>query len=142
MTTTSLKDLINSDPENAARTDAEVLAWLNSGSGEFGSRMVNAREILATLGASGGAVLLEKLEQAALVNPAVKWALKFMTEQGIDVGNTQTRATLDALVNAAVLTDGESNAVKAIAPELSRWEAAGLSRPQIGHVRRWRDGVI
>ena len=78
--------------------------------------MINARTLMAQLGASVGATVLDKLDAARARNPAVKWAFSFITSaEGIDVGHAQTRGMLDALAAAGVLTAAERDAVKALA---------------------------
>lgn len=79
------------------------------------SRMVNARHVLAELGAAGAAAL-DKLEAAAASNSVVKWAMKFLTtDEGLDVGHPMSQSMLDQLAQAGVLTRTEADALKALA---------------------------
>lgn len=130
----TLKELIDSEPANASRTAQEVFDWLNEDSDAYHETMINARSLMANLGATEGATILEKLEAASAGNAAVKWALSFMTDGGLDVGNTETRNMLDTLATASVLTTDEASSVKGLATTKTRWEKEGLSKPKLGHV--------
>lgn len=97
-------------------------------------KFVNARGILANLGLAG-ATILDKLEAATGTNSAVKWAMKFMTLDGIDVGNTVTRQVLDSLVGT-VLTQQEVDMLKDLALQpASRAEVLGLGTVEESQVR-------
>jgi len=88
-------------------------------------RFVTARKVLADLGVQG-AEILDKLETAAASNSAVKWAMRFMTTDGIDVGHQTTRALLDQLVGT-VLTQAECDLLKNMAVQpASRAEVLGF----------------
>lgn len=122
----TLKELIQSDPENLTRTDEQVLEWLKGGSGQYRSTYVDARSIMAQMGARKGATFLSKLEAIAPQEPAVRWALKFLEGLGIDIANPETRGMVLELREASVITADEASAVLAMASELSRLEAAGI----------------
>lgn len=80
--------------------------------------MVTARGVISGkgLGASAGAVFLDKLETLIPVASEVKWAMRFMQgEQGIDVGDLETQTTLNDLVGAAGITQAEIDGIKAMA---------------------------
>lgn len=77
------------------------------------TKFVNARGILAQFGVQG-AEILDKLETAAASNSAVKWAMRFITTDGIDVGHPTCRSLLDQLVGT-VLTQQESDMLKNMA---------------------------
>lgn len=97
-------------------------------------KFVNARGVLASLGLAG-ATILDKLEAATGTNSAVKWAMKFMTLDGIDVGNTVTRQVLDSLVGT-VLTQQEVDMLKDLALQpASRAEVLGLGTVEESQVR-------
>ena len=89
-------------------------------------RFVTARAVLAAHGTAGAAVL-DKLEAASSGNAAVKWAMKFVSQDsGIDVGHSNTRTLLDAMV-PAVLTQAEADMLKDMAIQpASRAEVLGL----------------
>jgi hypothetical protein len=90
------------------------------------SRFVTARGILAEMG-TVGAQILDKLEAAAASNSVVKWAMKFMLTDGIDVGHATTRAMLDSLVGP-VLTQTECDLLKNLAVQpASRAEVLGFA---------------
>lgn len=136
----SLKTEIETGPlsaECAGGTDEAIAAILNRRdiSAPCG-RFVSARTILAEV--PGGAVILDKLESVVTSIPDVKWAMKFLqTETGIDVGHATTRAQIDALVTAGVLTESEGTALKDMALKTcSRAEIAGFGSVTPGDVSR------
>lgn len=92
------------------------------------SRFVTARGVLAEV--TGGAAILDKLEQLGSVVPEVKWAMRFLVgEQGIDVGHARTRGLLDALAQQGALTQDEADALKNLANQpASRADELGLDR--------------
>lgn len=99
-------------------------------------RIVNARHVLAELGMDG-AVALDKLESASITNPVVRWAVKFLTGEGLDVGHPMSQSMLDQLAQAAVLTRTEADALKALAlADQTRAEA--LLAPWRGRLS-WQD---
>lgn len=80
-----------------------------------GMTMVSARTVLAELG-QAGAIALDKLEAAGAQIPVVKWAMKFLTtDEGLDVGHPMSQSMLDQLAAAGVLTQTETDALKALA---------------------------
>lgn len=90
------------------------------------SRFVTARTVLAEV--PGGAEVLDKLEAAGATNSAVKWAMRFMLSDGIDVGFPVTQQLLDGLVAGGVLTQSESDSLKNLALQpASRAEVLGLA---------------
>ncbi len=132
----TLEELIDSEPLNTTRSHQEVLDWLNEGSGQYRAELVNARQLMARFGAQIAADFLDKL--AAVADNRVQWIMKFIVTDGIDVGDSQTRAMMDALVTANKITDVERDAIKGLATEMSRWEAVGLSGPKLGHIQEAR----
>lgn len=111
---------IAADPALAALPATSDGAWaiaeaLNEVVGQApASRMVNARHVLAELGAAGAAAL-DKLEAAAASNSVVKWAVRFLDSQGLDIGHPMSQSMLDQLAQANVLTRTEADALKALA---------------------------
>jgi hypothetical protein len=98
------------------------------------TKFVTARGLLAEHGIAG-AQILDKLEAAAASNSAVKWAMKFITADGIDVGHSTTRSLLDQLVGT-VLTQTECDLLKFMAVQpASRAEVLGLGYVQEHNVR-------
>lgn len=92
---------------------------------KYKSRFITARTVLAEV--AGGAEILDKLEAAAQVNSAVKWAMKFITSDGIDIGFPVTHQLLDALANT-VLTQQEVTSLKNLSLQpASRAEMLGLT---------------
>lgn len=88
-------------------------------------RFVTARGVLAAHGVEG-AQILDKLEAVATNNSVVKWAMRFITTDGIDIGHPTTRTLLDQLVGT-VLTQTECDLLKNMAVQpASRAEVLGL----------------
>lgn len=89
------------------------------------TKFINARGILAQFGIQG-AEILDKLETASNSNSAVKWAMRFITSDGIDVGHPTCRTLLDQLVGT-VLTQQECDLLKNMAVQpASRADVLGL----------------
>lgn len=103
----------------ASRDDKAILAVVNAGRTALKDRRVNAATILSELPIAGpvqGGVVLDKLEAAGAQVPACKWASRLLlTEIGINVGDPNTQAMLDALAAGSVLTQAEAAALKALA---------------------------
>jgi hypothetical protein len=92
---------------------------------KYKSRFVTARTVLAEV--PGGAEILDKLEAAAQSNSAVKWAMKFITSDGIDIGFSVTHQLLDSL-SGTVLTQQEVTNLKNLSLQsASRAEVLGLT---------------
>jgi hypothetical protein len=91
------------------------------------TKFVTARTVLAEHG-EAGATVLDKLDAAKTSDPAVKWAMAFVTsDPGIDVGHPTTRSMLDSLAAANVLTSTEASLLKDMAIQpASRAEVLGL----------------
>jgi hypothetical protein len=90
-------------------------------------KFVSARTVLAEHGVAG-AQILDKLESASSSNSAVKWAMRFVTQDaGIDIGHPTTRSLLDSMIPAGVLTQAEVNLLKDMAIQpASRAEILGI----------------
>lgn len=98
--------------------------------------VVTARTVLAEMGMAG-AIALDKLEAAGSSNPVVRWAVKFLTGEGLDVGHPMSQSMLDQLAQAGVLTRTEADALKALAlADQTRAEA--LLAPWRGRLS-WQD---
>ena len=75
---------------------------------------VTARAVLAAYGATGAAIL-DKLEAVSASVSAVKWAMKFMLSDGIDVNHPNTRGLLAQLVVAGAITQADADALTLMA---------------------------
>jgi len=90
---------------------------------------VGALGIMREIGPSLGAGILDKLEAAATVDSRLKWFMKELTTNGIDLGNPVTRATIDELVTGGVLLASEGAALKQVAESIvSRAEELLLTK--------------
>lgn len=88
-------------------------------------KFVTARGVLAEI--PEGAQLLDKLEHVSTSIPEVKWAMKFLITDGIDIGHSKTRMLLDQLSTAGIITQQESSYLKDLALQPgSRAEELGL----------------
>lgn len=98
------------------------------------SRFVTARTVLAEV--ANGAEILDKLEAAAQANSSVKWAMRFITTDGIDVGYPVTQQLLDQLATAGVLTQAEATSLKDLSLQpASRAEVLDLPVVTEQHIR-------
>lgn len=140
----ALKTEIETGPlatECAGQSDDAVATILNAKRyTATKERYVTARTVLAELGATAGAAILDKLEAAATQSSPVKWMLKFLTQDsGLDVGQTETQGCIDALAIAGVLTTDETLALKnmALLPT-SRAEILGFGPVSYNDVNKAR----
>lgn len=83
-------------------------------------RMITARGILSDYpgGPAAAAAVLDKLDAAAPSIPALKWAWKFISGDGLDIGSQATQGMLDLLATPAagnVLTTDEAINLKSLA---------------------------
>jgi len=145
-----IKSELANDPESlgySGMSDSEAAAALNTANR---SRTVTTfatwRKILADLGPTVTATVKAKIEAAAESNAAVAIALDMLSEYGegggLDLGHANTRAVIDSLVAAEVLTADEGSAVKAMAQEtISRATELNLPAVGAGHVARARSQI-
>ncbi len=92
-----------------AKTDTQII-----------SKRVHERDILTMFSTlNAGEAFLQKLEIGAATNDILKRALRWFlpSEDGIDVGNTKTRAMLDALIGLFSITEAEVDVLKDYAVE-------------------------
>lgn len=76
-------------------------------------RFITARGIMA--GCAGGNAILDALDAAAAGNSAVRRAVKFLEQEaGLDVGDPYTQDMIDQLRDAAILTEAQAGALKAL----------------------------
>lgn len=130
----SLKDEITNDPLGLGYAGllpdcpGTVCDLLNAPArAAVAERFVTARTVLAEC--AGGAQILDKLDALSAVVPEVKWAMRLILAQGIDVGFASTRVLLDTLAANGALTQGEAAALKNLALQpCSRATELGLPR--------------
>lgn len=131
-----LSDEITNDPEGKGYAvflpdqPGHVVELLNAYTeNKVKTRLITARGILSDYpgGPVEAATVLDKLETAAPNISALKWAWKFITGEGIDIGHAATQGMLDTLAGAAVITSTEAANLKALALQpASRAEVLGL----------------
>jgi hypothetical protein len=96
------------------------------------SRMITARGILSDYpgGPVAAATILDKLDSSAPSLPPLKWAWKFISGEGLDIGHAATQGMLDFLTTTEggnILTTTEANNLKSLALQsASRAEVLGL----------------
>ena len=118
------------DPQYAALSSYQLSVLLNDPDGTEGSTIVgdldvNAKQVLSVLGATAGSVFLDALESVSVANSAVKWTLTFLkSESGINVGDIETRNSLDELAAAGTLNVGSVATIKALADSSISWAQA------------------
>jgi hypothetical protein len=126
---TTLREELTNDPLGvgyAEMTNAEVETALNAKTrSRVVSRFITARTILAEC--ADGATILDKLEAAAAQISAVKWAMRFLQQEGgVDVGHPATLSMI-AQLTGPVLTAAEGSALATLAmQECSRAEELGV----------------
>ena len=114
-------------PQYDGLTSTELSALLNDPAGAESTAQItahnaNAKEVLSVLGATNGAAFLDALEAVAPSNSAVKWILSFLkSETGVNVGDAETRNSLDALATAGVLATTDVATIKALAETSISW---------------------
>ena len=122
-------------------THSEAAAALNTANRtRVAETYANAKTILAHLGSTAGSAFLDGLEAAASSNRAVYWVLSFIkSDGGVNVGDPETRAALDALAAGGVLETASVTAVKALAEQtVSRGEELGIGPVYAGEVEAAR----
>ena len=133
----TLRDEIRSDPLQIgymAMPPEAVLASLTAPTrSRVVSRMVTARAILSDCNGVGvsGSAILDKLEAAGQSISAVKWAMKFLGQDGgLDAGSPATRTMIVQLQQGGVLTSAEAASLLALSVKpCSRLEELGLPTP-------------
>lgn len=125
--------------ELVGKSDDDVAAILNDKQfTAIQERYVTARTVLAELGATAGATILDKLQAASASSGPVRWMMTFLAQDsGIDIGNVQTQASIDGLITAGVLTSAEGASLKNMALKTcSRAQIAGFGTILPGDVSR------
>ena len=122
----AIADLLNSPSELAPR-----------------SRLINARAVLAEYpdGTVQAAMVLDKLESAAVNVPALRWIMSFLkSDSGVDIGHKATQSMLDQLAAGGVITTDEAAKLKSLALKMtSRAElvvGAPVTHEQVGLAMR------
>jgi hypothetical protein len=131
-----LSDEIDNDPMNKGYSaflpdqPGHVVELLNAlTETRYKTRIITARGILSDYagGPVAAAVVMDKLDTAAPLVSALKWAWAFIKGEGIDIGHAATRGMLDQLVGGSVITADEAGKLKALALQpASRAEVLGL----------------
>lgn len=128
---TILRDEIANDPLGrgyAAMTDGQREASLNTKDRtKVVDRYVGYGTVLSLFGATDGAAVLDALETLAASSSPVKWAMRLLADDKLNIGDPATRAQIDALT-PAVFTPAQAAALKGLAEQAcSRAEELGVS---------------
>lgn len=120
MTDDELHDAIEGDPEAKALADAgrdaDCAALIGSRlPPEVASVYLNEGGILRVLGPDQGDAALTAFEAAAQSSSTFMRVVRRLRAEGIDFGLASTRATLDGLQGAGVLSPGQVAGLKAAA---------------------------
>lgn len=100
--------------------------------------MIGERGIMSTLGIVDGNIFLDSLDAFAAetltsehplyaYHPGIKRAVKWLYNQGLDIGDPLTRSMLDTLASAGIITSSAASLIKADAektisyPESRGW---------------------
>ena len=135
------------DPQYAALSSYDLSALLNDPDGTEGSTIVgdldvNAKQVLSVLGATAGSVFLDALEAVSTTHSAVKWTLTFLkTETGINVGDAETRNSLDELSDGGALNVDSVAAIKALANSSTSWAQANSVRVDPVRIQKLRGEI-
>ena len=112
----ALKREIVTDPLGrgyASMTDQQIADSLNTADRTtIVPTVVGALGIMRLVGPAIGAGILDKIEAAANSDSRLKWFLRELSAQGVDLGHPVTRATIDELVVTGVLTQTEADSLK------------------------------
>ena len=99
----------------ANRDDVAIAAALSVGRTKLVETRIGYGAVLSVLGADAGAAVLDALEQLAAVSPPIKWAMRLLSNDRLDVGNQETRAQIDKLVAGGAMTQEQATAIKKLA---------------------------
>lgn len=130
----SLRDLILSDPANAARTDAEVLAWLHETVTAPDPTRVTTTTVMARLSPQDAGTVFGTLATLAPSNPLVAEALIQLRGEGLDLSHANARAMIDALFSEPLRAT-----LKALGErQVPRYTLAGYTGIGLGDVTQAR----
>lgn len=139
----TLADLIASDPANAGRADAEVLAWLRADIQILVP--LDSRKLLRWGGAGGRLAKLEDAasnqELPAAVRAVARAAVLVVSREDtqLELADPNHEALVDALVQATVLTADDKAELLAMASQtITRASLAGESDPSLQQVANAR----
>ena len=103
MNYTALLETINSEPLNTGRDDIEVAQWINAMTVDaWQSLYLKDKDVMRILGRAEGAAFLDALEALSASKSEIKWMLRSISSDGIDIGEQETRAALEGLVAAGM----------------------------------------
>lgn len=116
----TLKDRITA-PDLAALPDWQVADILNTPDPSLPAvvtlerTLVGFGDVLRVLGPDAGAAFLDAVEKLSATVPRLKWALRIMAADGVNMADPVSRDQIDGLVAAHLLTTAQGDALKATA---------------------------
>lgn len=127
----TLRDELETDPLSyglSGISNQDIEATLNA---KTRTRVVETRigygTVLSVLGAEEGAAVLDKLEALSTTNSPVKWAMKLLAADNLNIADPQTQLQIDGLASAGVMSLGQALLLKGLALRMcSRAEELGL----------------
>lgn len=138
-----LKSLIDSEPSNAEKSNEEIQAWLNEGSGIFDELLINERGLYAALGPTMAEGILQVLEAVSESNAVVKRALKWLepSQGGLDLGSVHVRSMVEQLQQGGLLTTEQASALLSMPRERTRTETVDFSSSSLQQIEIARGEV-
>ena len=126
----TLRDEILNDPLQcgyAGMTPAELESSLNAKDRtRLADRYIGYGTVLSVFGAIDGAQILDTLETLAATISPIKWAMRLLEGDKLNIADPATRAQIDALT-PAVFTEAQATTLKGLAGvACSRAEELGL----------------
>lgn len=132
----ALKTLIDSDAGNAAKTDAQVLTWL-----EETVTIQNDATIGEVLEWCANNDIINNMETHSLGVDETKRGIAdaaltlVRSGQGLSLTKASVQTLIASMVALSMITQTESDALYALAQETkTRWANAGLTQPLESHV--------
>lgn len=138
----ALKALIDTEPLNSGKTDAQVLDWLTEAAISVPkNERQTITSLMAELGIDDGYNIIDAIETAAAQDPKLKLIADLLKPAGggVDLAHAESQAFIDALVTGAILTAQQGADLKSVGFRLiSRAQNAGLIGVTIDHVIKAR----
>jgi len=88
---------------------------LSVGRTRLETRMIGIGAVLEAIGPEGGAALLDTLSALSAQNSVIKWAMHLLDKGELDVSLASTRAQLDGMAEAGILSPDDADAIKVLA---------------------------
>ena len=100
-----------------ARKDATVAGSLSVGRTLFVPTFIGIGAILATLGATAGAAVLDALTAISATNRPLYWAMQMLSQKQLDVSDPNVAVQMAALVSGGALTQEQATSILNLAAQ-------------------------